>query len=160
MFFDETNNYFDFNEKEYEFNKYIDKSNHNDINVNISSINFNRDNTLYKPIEGFNKGNMFSNIYSKYKNHVYKLKVNNSKDDLLYKIQMYSFALKDFNLYLDVHPEDTNILREFRDTNMMYMEAKNEYESKYGPLCVTNADSTSKWTWLDEPWPWDKGGNN
>ncbi len=145
MFFDETNNYFD-NEKNYE------------LNVNIDSINFNRNNDIYKSLEGFNKGNMFSDIYSKYKNNNYKLKVNNPKDDLLYKIQMYSFALKDFNLYLDVHPEDTKILREFRDTNMMYTEAKNEYESKYGPLCVTSASSTSKWEWLDEPWPWDKVG--
>ncbi len=146
MFFDETNNYFDI---EYD----------NGITVNIDTINFNREETLYKPLEGFNKGNMFPSIYSKYKNYVYKLKVNNPKDDLLYKIQMYSFALKDYNLYLDTHPEDTKVLREFRDVNQMYETSKQEYESKYGPLCITSANSTSKWTWLNEPWPWDKGGS-
>ena len=147
MFFNETNNYFD-----------MDKS--NNTNVNIDTIIFNREETLYKPFDGFNKGNMFPEIYSKYKNHIYKLKVSNPKDDLLYKIQMYSFALKDYSLYLDTHPEDTKILREFRDTNQMYMSLKEEYESKYGPLCITSASSTSKWAWLNEPWPWDKGGNN
>ena len=81
MYFDETNNYFDIvnNETEYEIDKYVDKSNYNNINVNIDSINFNRDTNLYSPLEGFNKGNMFSELYSKYKNHSYKLKVNNEK---------------------------------------------------------------------------------
>ena len=162
MYFDETNNYYDVvsNENELEINKYIDKSSYNDVNINIDSINFNRESSLFPIVEGFNKGNMFSNLYSKYKNHVYKLKVNNDKDELLYKIQMYSFALKDYNLYLDIYPNDTAILREFRGTNMKLQEVKKQYESKYGPLCITGVESSSKWTWLNEPWPWDKGGNN
>ena len=86
MYFDETNNYFDIvsNENEFEFDKYVDKKNYsyNDVNVNIDSINFNRDTSLYSPLEGFNKGNMFPDLYSKYKNYMYKLKVNNSKDEL------------------------------------------------------------------------------
>ena len=90
MYFDEDNNYF-IDEHEFNFKTDIDSN----ININVDSINFNRDNTLYDPNEGFNKGNMFKNLYSKYKNYVYNLKVNNPKDELLYKIQMYSFALKD-----------------------------------------------------------------
>lgn len=161
MYFDETNNYFDIISYDKEFN--IDKSNYdydyNNINVNIDNINFNRDVELYTTIEGFNKGNMFPNLYSNYKNHIYKLKVNNEKDETLYKIQMYSFALKDYNLYLDLYPNDTKILREFRTIKKMYEEEKNKYESKYGPICITGVESTSKWTWIDNPWPWDKGGN-
>lgn len=56
-------------------------------------------------------GNMFKNIYSKYKNHVYKLKINNKKDELLYIIQMHIFALKDLGLYLDINPNDISILK-------------------------------------------------
>ena len=149
MLYDESNNYFDIDTSYPEY----------DIDINIDSINFNRE-TPSKMIEGFNKGNMFPNLYSKYKNHAYKLKVNNSKDELLYKIQMYSFAIKDYNLYLDIYPNDTTILREFRDSKSMLENYKKEYESKYGPLCITSVDSTSKWTWLNEPWPWDKGGKN
>lgn len=151
MYFDKTNNYFDILDKE--------NYSYNDIDINIDSINLNRDNKLFTKQEGFNKGNMFSNIYSNYKNHIYKLKVNNSKDELLYKIQMYLFALKDYNLYLDIYPDDTTILREFRDSKSEYEKYKSEYESKYGPLCITSVESTSKWTWLNTPWPWDEGGN-
>ncbi len=157
MYFDETNNYFDITNEDYVDNS---KFNYSDINVNIDSINFNRDESLYSPLEGFNKGNMFSNLYSKYKNHVYKLKVNNQKDELLYKIQMYSFALKDYDLYLDIYPNDTKILREFRTIKNELNESKKKYEDTYGPLCMNEVESTSKWTWLNGPWPWDKGGNN
>ncbi len=135
MFFDKNNNYF--------------KSDDYDID---------KTNTLYSPSEGFNKGNMFSNLYSIYKNHNYMIKVNNEKDELLYKIQIYSFALKDYNLYLDIYPNDANILREFRDCKAALDDLKTKYQDKYGPLSIMGVNSTSKWTWINEPWPWDKGG--
>lgn len=162
MLYDENNNYFDIvsNELEYEYdiNKYIDKSKYNDMDINIDSINFNRGDNLYTPIEGFNKGNMFSDMYSKYKNHVYKLKVTNDRDMLLYKIQMYNFAMKDMNLYLDIYPDDKKMLNNFQEYKKIYTELKSKYENIYGPLCVNDVVSSSKWTWIDNPWPWDKGG--
>lgn len=163
MLYDENNNYFDIvsNELEYEYdiNKYVDKSKYNDIDINIDSINFNRNEDLYSPMEGFNKGNMFSDMYSRYKNHVYKLKVTNDRDMLLYKIQMYNFAMKDMNLYLDIYPDDKKMLSNFQEYKKMYNELKNKYENVYGPLCVKDVVSSDKWTWIDNPWPWDKGGN-
>ena len=163
MLYDENNNYFDIvsNELEYEYdiNKYIDKSKYNDIDINIDSINFNREDKLYSPLEGFNKGNMFRNLYSKYKNHVYKLKVSSKRDELLYQIQMYMFAMKDINLYLDLHPDDSVMLKKYYDYRNKYNELKKKYENEYSPLCINNVMNSSKWTWIDNPWPWDKGGN-
>lgn len=163
MYFDENNNYFDImmTEQEYEFNKNYNKNEKNDIdvNVNIDSINFNREENLYSPLEGFNKGNMFQNLYSQYKNHIYKLKVSSKRDELLYQIQMYLFAMKDLNLYLDLHPNDTAMLKKFYEYRNKYNELKNKYESEYSPLCINNVMNSSKWTWIDNPWPWDKGGN-
>ena len=86
MLFDETNNHYDIvsNESSYEYeydiDKLVNKNSYNDVDINIDSINFNRDSNLYSPVEGFNKGNMFNNLYSKYKNYVYKLKVNSKKE--------------------------------------------------------------------------------
>ena len=40
-----------------------------------------------------------------------------------------------------------------------FHELKKKYESLYSPLCIENVTSTSKWTWINNPWPWDKGGN-
>ena len=163
MYFDENNNYFDIMmaEQEFEFNKNYNKNKINDIDVdvNIDSINFNREDKLYSPLEGFNKGNMFRNLYSKYKNHVYKLKVSSKRDELLYQIQMYMFAMKDINLYLDLHPDDSMMLKKYYDYRNKYNELKKKYENEYSPLCTNNVMNSSKWTWIDNTWPWDKGGN-
>ena len=139
MYFDQNNNYFDLNDS---FN-----------------ISFDRDNILFSLDEGFNKGNLFKNSYSKYKNYVYKIKVSNDKDKLLYQIQMFTFALKDLVLYLDIHNEDKSILKKFNEYSTELDKLKRKYESNYGPLCAFNANNLNKWEWINNPWPWDKGGN-
>lgn len=156
MYFDENNNFFDMlNDNEFEYEKYDTDVN---TNINIETINFNRAYDMFSLEEGFNKGNMFKDIYSKYKNHVYKLKVNNSKDNLLYKIQMHCFALKDLNLYLDVFPDDKKMINKFNEINNSLEELKKKYVKEVGPLCVTDMNSNTKFTWINNPWPWDKGG--
>ena len=135
MYFDENNNYFD---------DYI-------------NISFDRSNKLYSYEEGFNKGNLFKDIYSKYKNYVYKLNVSSEKDKKLLNIQMYTFALKDLNLYLDTHPSDDSMLVEFNKINNKLIELKKEYENLYGPLCINSMNSDT-YSWINNPWPWDKGG--
>ncbi len=162
MYFDENNNYYDVlaNEEKYDIDQYnTTKNSINNFDINIDSINFDRTSKLYSTEEGFNKGNMFENLYSKYKNHVYKLKVNNAKDELLYKIQMYTFAMKDLNLYLDLHPEDKEMLSEYQKLRKMNEELKSKYEREYGPLCASAVTSTTNFNWISNPWPWDKGGN-
>ena len=135
MYFDENNNYFD---------DYI-------------NISFDRSNKLYSYEEGFNKGNLFKDLYSKYKNYVYKLNVSSEKDKKLLNIQMYTFALKDLNLYLDTHPSDDSMLVEFNKINNKLIELKREYENLYGPLCINSMNSDT-YSWINNPWPWDKGG--
>ena len=135
MYFDENNNYFD---------DYI-------------NISFDRSNKLYSLEEGFNKGNLFKDIYSKYKNYVYKLNLSSEKDKKLLNIQMYTFALKDLNLYLDTHPSDDSMLVEFNKINNKLRQLKNEYENLYGPLCINSMNSDT-YSWINNPWPWDKGG--
>ena len=133
MFFDGDNIYFEYN-----------------------NVNYDRNTTLQNEEEGFNKGNMFKNLYSKYKNHVYKLKVNTKKDDLLLKIQMYTFALKDLGLYLDVHPEDRDVFNKFIDIKRKLQTVKEKYEKEYTPLCL-ESNNDNNYDYINGPWPWDKG---
>ena len=115
MYFDQSNNYFEYD--------------------NSNTITFDRNNNIYSLDEGFNKGNMFKDIYSKYKNHVYKLKVNNEKDKLLYNIQMYTFALKDLVLYLDIFDDRYKYITErFKDVPDLLAQVAEVREDFYGTI--------------------------
>ena len=157
MYFDENNNFFQ--TSNYDYNSIDNDISYNDYDINIDSINFNRNNKLFTIEEGYNKGNMFENLYSKYKNYVYKLSTSNEKDNLLYNIQMYNFALKDLNLYLDINPNDQYMLMEYQKIRKKLEELKEKYEYKYGPLCAEKSLNEDKFSWIKNPWPWDKGGN-
>ena len=38
-------------------------------------------------------------------------------------------------------------------------EGREKYQEKYGPLLQTDLTPGS-YKWLDNPWPWDLGGND
>ena len=51
---------------------------------------------------------------------------------------MYTFALKDLILYLDVHPTDQNIIGEYQKIKNTLNDLKTKYENNYNPLCASN----------------------
>ena len=109
---------------------------------------------LYNPYEGFLKGNAFANEYIPYKNmKVIKPNINSEKEEMLFNISEYSFMMHDMNLYLDLHPDNKEILDKFN----MYRDKTNElimkYERKYGPLLITNSYDDKSFNWVNK-WPW------
>ena len=81
----------------------------------------------------------------------------NEPAELLTYVDMYTFAMTDLNLYLDVHPDDKEALQLFNEYRKQSIEATKNYENKYGPLQLTsNSLNTFPWAWDNEPWPWDK----
>ena len=165
MYYDENNNYFEYNneiDKEYHS---VDNSKNYDMynEINIKNPTFNvvsyRNNNLFTPEEGLNKGNMFKNLYDPYKNYIYKIVVKGKKDELLLSIQELTFALKDLNLYLDLYPNDKEALNTFKNYSEELKKYKELYNKNYGPLC--SFDSNKEYfDWISSPWPWDnKGGS-
>ena len=69
---------------------------------------------------------------------------------------MYYFAMKDLNLYLDVHPADDSMLQEYTKAKNEFEKLKEKYENDYGPLCSDN-NNDLKWNYINNPWPWDGG---
>ena len=114
--------------------------------------------SLFTPIDGFEKGNMFANLYNQYKNYKpAKLKASNEREKIFLELVSICFAAHDLNLYLDLHPEDSSILTLFNDYRMKENELKRVYESKYGPLTV-NSDSVinnDSFMWVNSVWPWE-----
>lgn len=112
-------------------------------------------NKLYDVYNGFIRGNMFPELYNKYKlSRPYDIKPMNDQAELLTKVDAYCFAAHDANLYLDTHPFDRDMISFFKELSDDLNKTIKEYESKYGPLFVDSSE-TYPWAWNESPWPWE-----
>lgn len=80
----------------------------------------------------------------------------NEKKKLLYMIKKYDFSLKELNLYLDTHPNCRRALALFKQYKSLREKALNEYISKFGPITPEQSADKSHWSWIDDPWPWER----
>ncbi len=171
MYYDERNNYFDYISEEnnnlYDIksNKYMSNLTKNYLNEsnydigNINIYNYNRHNAkLISPTEGFNRGNMFTDEYDPYKNQYYKVVVRGRREELLLKIQELTFAAKDLNIYLDLHPTDTVNLEVYKNYVKELNNLRALYEREFSPIAASDVTSSKEFTWINNPWPWDNGG--
>ena len=113
--------------------------------------------SLYQPKEGFERGNMFQNLYSEYKNYQpFSLMPKNDQERKLQELQSITFAAHDLNLYLDTHPEDQSMITLFNDYRKKKDELMKSYEEQYGPLTVGSATMDGNtYSWMNSPWPWE-----
>ena len=125
------------------------------INMNYEGMKENMN--ILDPYQGFIRGNMFSSLYDEYMN--YRPGIVNSNDEktaLLYQIMQYKFALVDLHLYLDTHPNDSNVLELYRKYLSIEKQMCDKYESMYGPLTLdSNYINNNSWNWINRPWPWE-----
>ena len=136
----------------------------NDFDINmaffIPDVDFSRNVNILSPMEGFLRGNMFQDEYEPYKNLTYfKLNPKDEKEKLLYQVMALSFAINDLNLYLDLHPDNKEVLDLFKKFVREEKELSSEYVKKYGPLEVTEIMG-NKFNWIDSPWPWENRGGS
>lgn len=80
----------------------------------------------------------------------------NDQKQLLQDIQIIAFVVKDTQLFLDTHPACESALDYFKYYNNLLTALTDEYEEKFGPLTVYSVDTNDCWSWLNEPWPWEK----
>ena len=140
--------------------------NDNDFDMNLDYFNIDKKtntNTLYNydnfgelDLEnGYYLGNIFVNTYKPYKNYKQnKLYGYSEQQKLLLKISKLDFILNDLNLYLDINPNDDKMFKIFKKTAIELDNLKKEYYDKYQVLELCK-DLKNKYTWLDNPWPWD-----
>ena len=122
-------------------------------NMNNNMVN----NDLVDPKSGFLRGNLFNNLYDPYKNYKYKdLKPSNKREEMLYNLLMYNFALTDLQLYLDVNPNDSNMISMYNKYLMDKKKLCDEYEMNYGPLTMEGLNiGDGMWNYINSPWPWE-----
>ena len=112
-------------------------------NMNNQQNSYNTQLNLYNPYQGYVRGNLFKNLYQEYKNYSpIKLNINSEKMEMLVNIGQMGFAADALNL--------------FNKYSKMTLELVKKYESKYGPLMVSNyLDSHIPFKWESEKWPWE-----
>ena len=121
----------------------------NDLNFyEIFSQNNERLNTK------FLRGNMFDNEFVPFEKMSYlKPNIKNNQEKDLFEIMEASFAINDYNLYLDLHPEDQEILSKYKYEVEKCNKLCDEYTKKYGPLSVNDGNyDTFKWAETSFPW--------
>lgn len=80
--------------------------------------------------------------------------VNNALSELM----ALDFAVDELGLYLTTHADDKEALALYWDYIAMAQEGRRRYREAYGPLQQTDVTPGS-FRWLNDPWPWDEGGN-
>lgn len=122
-------------------------------------LEINRD-KFVSPSEGFQRGNLMRDEYVPYKNYnAIPLIPSNDREQKLYEVMKYAFALVDLNLYLDTHPEDMEAYNLFQKYVEEEKKAKKSFTENYGPVVFTNANYKD-YEWIKNPWPWDNMGGN
>ena len=139
----------------YNYNNYLS----NDYFRNTTPSMENSNSSLYTPTEGYNKGNLFADLYEEYKNYKpVTLVAGNEQQKLFLELSKMAFAAHELNLYLDLNPDDETMLSLFNDYRTRVNNLMMEYEKKYGPLTIASDSLSSSFLWEKKDWPWE-GGN-
>ena len=78
-----------------------------------------------------------------------------NRNDMLCQLMALNFSLIDLNLYLDTHPDDAEAIEAYKDLEKEFNSLKKEYEKSYGQL-TPGTIKNDQWTWISDPWPWEK----
>lgn len=81
---------------------------------------------------------------------------DNSRRELLLKIQETDFFAYDLQLYLNTHPDCERALALYAKTIEKAKKLRDEYEATYGPLTAPAAAGKCPWKWSKNPWTWEK----
>ena len=146
--------------------EYLNNSNSNMRNdyYNYKNNNYNQPlytedsdaSKLYDPYQGFIRGNMYPNLYNGYKINPTDITPANDQAQLLTYLDALCFAMIDINLYLDVYPDDKDMISLFNQYRTEANKLKEEYQNKYGPILTdSNANNRYPFAWINSPWPWE-----
>lgn len=81
------------------------------------------------------------------------------QSELLDLIRVLGFNVYDTVLFLDTHPNNKKALSYYKKYQQLLEKAVKEYTTYFGPLTIDTAEVENKWTWGDDPWPWEREAN-
>ena len=82
---------------------------------------------------------------------------NKTRSELMDEIRSISFSIIELAQYLDINPDDRKALCLHNEYSNKLRMLTDTYQRLYGPLSIECP--CNKWRWLEQPWPWEKGGS-
>jgi len=102
--------------------------------------------------EALDRGTLWPGLELPWKNN---FAVRNVANGPLGELQALEFALVELALFLDTHPDDMETFQLFKKYAKAYHDKKMAYIKTYGPIVKADTAEADRWTWIDDPWPWD-----
>ena len=147
-----------------------DKPNMNDCSTNSGSLPGNcgamvfpyiafqeSDPPRYGRTEALQTGTLFPGLNLPFKAAITSTK--NIANTALAELMALDFAVDELALYLATHPDDKEVLELYWNYVQLAKEGRKKYQQMHGPLQITDRPDDGSFSWLDNPWPWDRGGN-
>ena len=79
--------------------------------------------------------------------------------DLAEQVRALTFVKKELELYLDTHPDCHIALDYYYRTMQELKRLTEDYENRVGPLTSAGVLDPNRWTWVNQPWPWQRDGD-
>lgn len=79
-----------------------------------------------------------------------------NRNKLLRRMSALGFAMYEYRLFCDTHPDNIEAQQLFEETRKKYLAVKEEYEKEFGPITLNGYNSDE---WLKDPWPWENEAN-
>jgi len=80
------------------------------------------------------------------------------REEMMKQLMAYDFAAYDMHLYLNTHPADQRAITLYNQYVRNAMQLRSRYQTMYGPLLMNNFTSKVPWQWIENNFPWEKGG--
>lgn len=77
------------------------------------------------------------------------------REKAMKQLSAAALAAHDAQLFLNTHPDNLDAIDYFNKQKSNNDRLMQEYAATYGPITSHQTDSTTEWTWIDSPWPWE-----
>lgn len=110
-------------------------------------------NPRYGNTEALTRGTLFPGLDLPFMNIANK--TNPYAGTPLGELMAIDFAIKELNLYLDTHPDDSDAFVTLKGLIELSKEGREKYVKLYGPISLRDLENCSTYTWIEGPWPWE-----
>ena len=111
---------------------------------------------LYDPPKGIIRGTIYPGLDLPLKGMVNQRELPGTPKA---KMQILAFAIQELAMYLDTHPTDEEALELYRQYQKLYDQQTGLFSQNCTPMTHLIPVDHRKYTWLDEPWPWEYAAN-